>query len=73
MKRTLFKSHHIVTFRLNTRGAKRFGILTQRNVGQPFAINLDGKVMSAPVIRDRISARGQIEMGAGLPFGSQRY
>ena len=51
----------IVTFRLNTRGAKRFGLLTQRNVGQPFAINLDGKVMSAPVIREPIlGGTGQI-------------
>ena len=51
----------IVTFRLNTRGAKRFGILTQRNVGQPFAIVLDNKVMSAPVIREPIlGGTGQI-------------
>lgn len=51
----------IVTFRLNTRGAKRFGILTTRNVGQPFAINLDGQVMSAPVIREPIlGGTGQI-------------
>ncbi len=54
-------SEPIVTFRLNTRGAKRFGLLTQRNVGQPFAINLDGKVMSAPVIREPIlGGTGQI-------------
>ena len=54
-------SEPIVTFRLNTRGAKRFGLLTQRNVGQPFAIVLDGQVMSAPVIREPIlGGTGQI-------------
>ncbi len=54
-------SEPIVTFRLNTKGAKRFGLLTQRNVGQPFAIVLDSKVMSAPVIREPIlGGTGQI-------------
>jgi preprotein translocase subunit SecD len=35
-------------------GAKRFGEATQENVGRPFAIVLDGEVISAPVIREPI-------------------
>lgn len=54
----------IVTFRLNTRGAKRFGRLTQKNVNRPFAIVLDEKVISAPVIREPIlGGTGQISGG----------
>jgi protein-export membrane protein SecD len=51
----------IVTFRFDTAGAKRFGKVTQENVGLPFAIILDGKVISAPVIREPIlGGTGQI-------------
>jgi preprotein translocase subunit SecD len=44
-----------VTFRLNTRGAVRFGDVTTNNVGRPFAIVLDGKVISAPTINEPIT------------------
>jgi protein-export membrane protein SecD len=51
----------IVTFRFNTQGGTRFGRVTQSNVGKPFAIILDGKVISAPVIREPIlGGTGQI-------------
>ena len=51
----------IVTFRFNSSGAQRFGKVTQENVGRPFAIVLDGQVISAPVIRDAIlGGTGQI-------------
>ncbi|MDP2618739.1 MAG: protein translocase subunit SecD [Hyphomicrobiales bacterium] len=51
----------IVTFRFDTQGAKRFGVTTQQNVGRPFAIVLDGQVISAPVIREPIlGGTGQI-------------
>ncbi len=51
----------IVTFRFNQKGALRFGKLTQKNVGKPFAIVLDGKVVSAPVIQTPIlGGSGQI-------------
>jgi protein-export membrane protein SecD len=51
----------IVTFRFDTRGARRFGRVTQENVGFPFAIVLDNKVISAPVIREPIlGGTGQI-------------
>lgn len=51
----------IVSFRFNQSGARKFGRTTQENVGFPFAIVLDGKVISAPVIRDAIlGGSGQI-------------
>ncbi|MCB1548909.1 MAG: protein translocase subunit SecD, partial [Hyphomicrobiaceae bacterium] len=51
----------VVNFRFNTTGAKKFGAVTQRFVGQRFAIVLDGKVISAPVIREPIlGGSGQI-------------
>jgi protein-export membrane protein SecD len=51
----------VVTFRFDTGGARRFGRATQANVGRPFAIVLDNKVISAPVIREPIlGGTGQI-------------
>ena len=44
----------VVSFRFDSSGAKKFGRVTQENVGRPFAIVLDGKVISAPVIREAI-------------------
>jgi preprotein translocase subunit SecD len=50
-----------VTFRFNLRGGQKFGRVTSENVGRPFAIVLDGKVISAPVIRSPITGgTGQI-------------
>jgi len=43
-----------VALELNARGAKQFEELTGHNVGRRLAIILDGKVYSAPVIRERI-------------------
>jgi len=51
----------VVTFRFDAAGAKRFAMVTQENVGLPFAIVLDDKVISAPVIREPIlGGTGQI-------------
>jgi len=51
----------VVTFRFDTAGARRFARVTQTNVGRPFAIVLDNKVISAPVIREPIlGGTGQI-------------
>ncbi len=44
----------VVTFRFDAIGAKRFADTTMKNVGRPFAIVLDNKVISAPVIREPI-------------------
>jgi preprotein translocase subunit SecD len=51
----------VVNFRFNSAGARRFAEVTQANVGKPFAIILDNKVISAPVIREPIlGGSGQI-------------
>lgn len=51
----------IAQFRFNGRGARRFAHVTEENVGKPFAIVLDDKVISAPVIREPITGgSGQI-------------
>ena len=44
----------VVSFRFDSVGARRFGDATRDNVGKPFAIVLDNKVISAPVIREPI-------------------
>jgi preprotein translocase subunit SecD len=54
-------SEPIVTFRFNSSGARKFARVTQEHVGKPFAIVLDEKVISAPVIREPIlGGSGQI-------------
>ena len=51
----------VVNFRFDAVGAKRFAEVTRESVGRPFAIVLDDKVISAPVIREPILAgSGQI-------------
>jgi preprotein translocase subunit SecD len=51
----------IVNFRFDTLGGKKFADVTKKNVNRPFAIVLDGKVISAPVIREPIlGGSGQI-------------
>src|SRR5262245_29662726 len=51
----------VVNFVFDTRGAKEFGDTTKTNVGRLFAIVLDNKVISAPVIREPIiGGSGQI-------------
>ncbi len=51
----------VINFRLDTVGARQFGDITRNNVGRPFAIVLDGKVLSAPTINEPIpGGSGQI-------------
>src|SRR5271168_2217188 len=54
----------VVSFRFDADGAKRFAEATRENVGKPFAIVLDNKVISAPVIREPILG------GSGIISGS---
>ena len=53
-----------MSFRFDTNGSKRFGKVTSENVNRPFAIILDNKVISAPVIREPILG------GSGIISGS---
>ena len=51
----------VVSFTLDRVGAKRFGKATSKGIGKQLAIVLDGKIVSAPIIRDTIaSGNGQI-------------
>jgi preprotein translocase subunit SecD len=52
----------VVEFRMNGAGAHRFGQITTENVGHRFAIVLDSKVISAPIINTPIiGGSGEIE------------
>ena len=54
----------VISFRLNSAGARRFCDVSRKNVGKPFAIVLDNEVISAPVIREAIcGGQGQISGG----------
>ena len=53
-----------VNFRFNPTGARAFGDYTRDNIGSPFAIVLDGEVISAPVIQSHIPG------GSGIITGS---
>ena len=46
----------IVSFTLDRVGAKRFGKATSTGIGKQLAIVLDGKIISAPVVRDTIAS-----------------
>lgn len=61
----------IVQFELSRAGGRRFGDVTAQHIGDHIAIILDDEVVSAPVVRDRIGARGQIELG-GSPLEEAR-
>ena len=52
-----------VNFRFNPSGARKFGDYTAENIGLPFAIVLDGEVISAPVIQDHIPGGSGIITG----------
>jgi preprotein translocase subunit SecD len=54
----------IVDFKFNRLGAQRFGEITQQNIGKRFAVVLDNKVITAPVIRSAILG------GAGIIEGN---
>ena len=58
----------IVPFEMTRQGARIFERGTSRNVGRLMAIVLDGRVQSAPVIRQTLSRRAQIELGTGSAF-----
>jgi preprotein translocase subunit SecD len=54
-----------VPFETTRRGARKFERGTSQHVGDLMAIVLDDKVQSAPVIRQTLGRRAQIEMGTG--------
>lgn len=52
-----------VSFRFNPQGGRAFGLYTAENIGNPFAIVLDGEVISAPVIQSHIPGGSGIITG----------
>ncbi|PZP83795.1 MAG: protein translocase subunit SecD [Azospirillum brasilense] len=54
----------VVNFHFNRLGAQKFGEITQKNIGKRFAVVLDNKVITAPVIR------GAILGGSGIIEGN---
>ena len=60
-----------VTFNLSADGAKRFGYVTETNIGKRLAIVLDGRIQSAPQIYTRITDSGIIQ-GGSAGFSSQQ-
>jgi SecD/SecF fusion protein len=62
----------IVSFELDSQGAKRFSALTGANIQKPLAIVLDDRVESAPEIRSRIRDKGQIELSGDASWDDAR-
>jgi protein-export membrane protein SecD len=61
---TFNQNSPVVSFKFDSVGARRFADATRENVGKPFAIVLDNKVISAPVIKEPIVG------GSGIIEGS---
>ncbi len=59
----------VVSFSLDRVGAKRFGKATSTGIGKQLAIILDGKIISAPIIRETI-ASGSGQISGGFTFQS---
>ena len=59
----------VVSFTLDRVGAKRFGKATTSGIGKRLAIVLDGKIISAPVIREAIVGGGG-QISGGFTFQS---
>src|SRR5690242_15757055 len=53
-----------IEIKFNSTGARRFGRVTQENVGKPFAIILDDRVLSAPNINEPILGGNAQIMGS---------
>ncbi len=49
-----------VNFTLTPDGSRKFGTVTEQNIGRQLAIIVDGRVQSAPTIENRITSDGRI-------------
>jgi len=62
----------VISFRLGPAGTRKFGQFTTANIGRPFAIVLDDRVISAPIILEPIlGGQGQIS-GSSTVAETQR-
>ena len=62
-----------VTFRFDATGGRRFAKATQENVGKPFAIILDNKVISAPRINTPILGGSGIIQGSYTTASANQF
>ena len=51
---TFDQAQSVVSFKFNSVGGKKFAQITSENIGRPFAVVLDGKVITAPRINSAI-------------------
>jgi len=66
-----WNSEPIVSLVFTTEAGERFAEVTEANVDRKLAIMLDGQVMSAPVIKERIAGgRAQITLGRMEGYGT---
>ncbi|UCI23460.1 SecDF P1 head subdomain-containing protein [Mesorhizobium sp. B2-8-5] len=61
----------VVAFRLDSKGTQRFKWATTRNIGKPFAVILDGQVISAPMIREPIE-HGTVQISGNFTADSAK-
>lgn len=61
----------VVVVNFNSEGAKLFADITDKNVGRQLAIFLDGELLSAPVIRERIPDGTAVISGNFTPDGAK--
>jgi len=61
---TFDQAQPVVSFKFNNLGGKKFAQITTENIGKPFAVVLDGKVITAPRINSQILG------GAGIITGN---
>jgi preprotein translocase subunit SecD len=58
------QSHQpIASFRFNARGTRHFAHITEENIGRPFAIVLDDRVLSVSIIREPIAGGAVVISG----------
>lgn len=61
----------VVTLQFNAEGAKKFAEITSNNIGKRLAIVLDGKIQSAPRIREAIPSGEAVITGRFTPEAAQ--
>ncbi len=64
---TYFEGRPAVAFRFNSLGSRKFSDITTNNIGKAFAIILDGKVITAPVINTPINEGSGVISGNFSP------
>jgi protein-export SecD/SecF family membrane protein len=55
----------VISLQFNQEGAKLFEEITARNIGKPLAIYIDGMMISAPIVREKIVG-GQAQISGGF-------